>query len=290
MMTDPKNNPTPTDMSPADPLSDELAAVERALAQHTPAALSARVLQDAELALFSAELSTISPAALKPAILERAELELFGASLVQHRPSPLKEEHLEAFDDAQIEAELAQLHPARLDRSYLDMLAQIPAEVALAALPPAPLSPEMLDRLSATLEAAEDAPALEPNVIPFPQQEPADKRNWRWMASAAAVAVIGVFCGLMIKPGQQFNGSSSFVASSASDEPLSHNLLNVSTESTVLQAQDQGIVPYKDSDSVKYRAMRVVEIETRTMKDQHGNTIEVNRPVQKTILVPVEAD
>lgn len=237
----------------------------------------------------------MKPAALTTELMDQCELQLFGASLATMHPADLSTDQLDACEHIVIESELHSLAPRALEKSFLDQLEHIPAEVGLMGVEPQPLSNEFLDNLADKLENA-DAPAAmetpEENVIPFPsaaQKTPA--KNWKWYASAAAVACIGIFTGLTLtNPGTTNSG---YAANQAVDQfqPISSdNLQNVSTESTFLKAEDRGIVLSKGTSPTHYRAVRVIQVETVTLKNDAGQTIQVRRPVEKTVLMPVEAD
>ncbi len=252
-------------------------------------------MNDQDLHNLEQELRAMTPAALTPELLDQCELQLFGANLAAMRPAGLSTDQLDACEHSVIENELHSLAPRALEKSFLDQLEHIPAEVGLMELEPQPLSNEFLDKLADKLENA-DAPVAiettEENVIPFPsatQKSPA--KNWKWYASAAAVACIGIFTGLTLtNPGTT---NSPLAANQAADQfqPISSdNLQNVSTESTFLQAQDRGIVLSNGSNPTHYRAVRVIQMETVTLKNDAGQTIQVQRPVEKTVLMPVEAD
>ena len=238
-------------------------------------------LQDLENGLRS-----IGPSSLTPELKDRIYTQLFGANLAEHKPVELSDGQLDSYEDIIIESELNALLPRALDKSFLDQLENIPAESALSELNPSSLSDNFLNRIVHKLDNLETE---EENVIPFPTNPKAQSKNWKWYASAAVAACIGIFCGLSLT--KQESPTYADVAPINSFQSLySDNLQNISTESTLIRAENRGIIAAPTLDQAPHRAVRVIEMETQVLKSHSGDIIIKQRPVEKIIRIPVEAD
>ena len=244
-------------------------------------------MNESDLQEMENELQALTPRQISADTLDRLDVELFGFSLSQSRPTALEEEQLNSYEELKIESELLSLSPRSLEKSFLDQLDHIPAEADLLNTAPAALSNDFLDNLAHKLENIEESSDTSPNVIPFPTSTPQKRgSNLKWYSTAAAVACIGIFSGLTLTQPATPSGP---VAQSPQNTALdSGRLQNVSVESTLFQAQNQGVITSHDRN--QYRAMEVIEIEKYTLKNSAGKTILVERPVKKVVYVPVEAD
>lgn len=242
---------------------------EKDLLGYQPVPIDERGLDDALLQCFAGELAATPLPALRPAFLDELELQATAAELSAYTPAELREEYLETLAVSPVEADLKRL--------------SLPA-----------LSDDLLDKFTALAEETECEVVTE-KVIPFPAAE--EKRrpsSWRWYTTAAAVAVIGLFTGYqaMSPQGQTppviVQGTTEAPSTIIDAQPIGE-LLNVSTNSTVINAQDQGLVPNK-TNSKYYRATQVVSMETIILENEHGEKVEVKGPVRRMIYAPAVTD
>jgi len=246
--------------------------------------------------------------------------------LQSFRPQPLSDSQLGLLELCPTAGELATIQACPLSASLLDQLDERIATTELSSVPPTPLSEELLTSLEcATLEAElaqHSAPVLsndllsrltvaaelaetegeEGNVIQFPQNEAAPSApeknafSWKWVATAAAVAMLGMFTGLQVftpaSPGA--NGlvtGPTAPHSQASVLPTiqSDQLLNVSKNSEPLLRENQGLI-YSPEKDAYFKATKVVTMESFLLETSEGKTVKVQRPVEKVIFVPVATD
>jgi len=201
---------------------------------------------------------------------------------------------VDRLDITLIESELQEISPTPLSGGLLETLSAIPLEAEFTELAPTALSSDFLDKLEATVEGVEKE-ALASKVISFPRAEEKKDFNWKWLSTAAAVAVLGVITGLgMFKADNsevpQFTKNETpFIPETFTPQPISQNgLVNVSLNSTVVDTTDHGLV--KGQRNEYSRAIKVVSMETCTIKNKQGKSIIVQKPVEKIILVPATTD
>ena len=245
-------------------------------------------MTESELLDIEQALHSLKPTALSPDLLERTELQLFGASLADIRPQQISEQLIDSTETKILETEFHTLEPRAVDKAFLDQLDLIEAASGFTQFKPAALSSDFLDKLSSSLENVDSTEeVMEENVIQFPSPERKSQKSRKWIASTAIAACVGVFCGLMFT--NKSTPTESFVEGSTPTSPLNlsdDNLQKV----TYIQAEDQGLVPNKDANQPQFRSMKVIQLETFSVQDANGENIQVQRPVEKTILVPVQAD
>lgn len=260
-------------------------------------------MTDQQIATFEQELRKMQPSALSDQLLNDAELECLAGELAAVEPQRVRQGLTDELLDQITGAELSTIQPAQLRAEFLDTLSLIPEEAEIAELSVAPISAELLNTLTSAVESIEQE-VVEEKVILFPaqEQEAKPRSHWQWYASAAAVAVMGIFLGFKGLPGD--NMLPSFVQNSQTSVPsIGHNfnpqpisaepageLLNVSTNSTLLKASDQGLVTHKTDGETLYRAMKVVSLETATLINEHGKTVKFQRPVERLVFVPAEVE
>ncbi len=245
---------------------------------------------DQDLELFEQELREHSPAALSDHHLEALELSAFAGELASTAPVALNEDLLSATLHKITEAELQQVEPAQLETELLDTLELAPLEAELRALTPAPLNDSTMDRFLGAIDQAEQS--IGENIITFPTQPAEPKHDWKWYSAAAAVAILGILIGTIYTPSQPSsaplaNNSPAMVAPA---HQSNGDLINVSTNSTIIDAQDQGMVRNQQQGSPYVRAVKVVTMETFFVENAQGEAIEVKRPVEKIVFLPLSSD
>jgi len=246
---------------------------------------------------FVKELREVAPATLTPSLLEQLELNAFAGGLLQYTPHPVSERFQDEVLEKISEEELQAFTAKPLRPEFLESLVNLPLEVALQDAMPKPLTSQQLDRFTNAIEEAESQ-VLKEKVIEFPVASNQKKTPFpiRWYASAAAVAIMGVFAGFLAFGGDApeqkavANAPVSKVPSSFSSQPIANgDLVNVSLNSQVVGAEDRGIVPHRSSNQY-YRAMKVISMETYLVTNEQGEQIKVQKPVEKIIMVPAHTD
>jgi len=223
-------------------------------------------------------LKRCQPAALTPDFLERTDLQLFGAELLDNIETEL------------LEAELYELEPRTLDKTYLDQLDQIPIAADISELQPKALSNDFLDRLTSKLEnvSLEEETLEDSNIVSFPVVEQKAKKNLKWIASAAVAACVGILCGIAFTDNDQVTDG---LAKNKTEENQPQKAQNfIAPENLqrvgIIEVEDQGLKPGQP----QFRVFKVVEMQHYSKIDENGHKIQAQRPVEKTILVPVQPD
>ena len=200
-------------------------------------------------------------------------------------------------DDANFEDALRQCTPSRLDDRLAGRLlvalqdASNPVEEvdaafesSIAAHRPAELPDHLIGRL-ATLAAPKIVAMPAPKrVIPF-----------RRHAAAAAIALVGAAAALLVP----FGGENPQVADTApSAAPASTAAAPASTmdasafvpashQRGLSDARDEGVI-WKDN--APHRVLRIVYMDTITLRNDAGEIVEVEQPRVEYILVPKKVD
>ena len=241
------------------------------LQEHTPAPLSKGLLEDLELTQFAGRLATLALSEMDVSLVNRLDSAIFENELQTTPLSPLSGE-------------------------FLETLSSIPQEVELLNHSPSPLSSNTINKFVTAIEATEKE-EVNSKVISFPQSEKKNKSNWKWLSTAAAVAILGVITGLgMFRPDNsndtpQFTKTKTpYLPETFTSQPISPQgeLVNVSLNSTVVETEDHGLI--KGQSNQYSRAIKVVSMETCTIKSEDGKSIIVQKPVEKLILVPATTD
>jgi len=247
-------------------------------------------MSDKELTDFENLLKQTHPVSLSEDQLNMSGLASFAGGLSAIGLKQPSSRILDQFDNAVLEAECAACAPARLSEELLETLSLAPTEASLTEVTPK-MSPSTLSTLIEKVESAETE-ITEEKVIPFPESTAKKKNPWRWYAAAAAVAIMGIFSGLV-----SFNTGSgnppAFVQNTHTILPATFpqgSLLNVSTNSKTLQTQDQGLIPSKSNSNTFYRAKKVVTMETFVVENKEGEKMTIQRPITRFILEPAQAD
>lgn len=257
-------------------------------------------MSENEIYEFEQKLRSIPPQPLNADQRANAELTQFIGELQTSISSPLSSEKLEELELLALEAELSVRSPAPLSTELLETLALAPVEAELSLLTAPVLSASFIDSLSSLLEESENEQLkeIEEKVIPFPVKESEKERSpWKWYATAAAVAIMGLFLGTGILQEEDSpplglastSTSPDIPVLNGSSLPADGGLVNISRNSTFLNAQDQGLIP-NSTNTTYYQAMKVTSNETFLIENEKGEQIKVVAPVQQTILVPVETD
>jgi hypothetical protein len=190
-------------------------------------------------------------------------------------------------DDIAFENSLARAVPSRLDDRLLDRLAvaldpdavpEIDAyfERFLTAQRPVALSDSLMARLA---PLAEDLP----NVIPMPA--PARVIPFRRYAAAAAVAVVGAVAAFFAP----IKGRGPAVA--GRDVPVATPIATGDSRQFVPAAYQRGLSEACDEgtiwkDNLPHRVLRIVYTDTITLRNDAGETVEVEKPCVEYIVVP----
>lgn len=251
-------------------------------------------MSDEELEKFEQELLEIQPLSLEGDQVDMAMLQCFSGELAALPPKSMREGLLDELELQALSAELSVSQPAPLKEDLLETLALAPMEAELRTFSPPALSDSLLDKFTSAAEAAEKEEVSE-KVIPFPSETQKKKGSMKWLATAA-VACMGLFLGYnAMSPA----GNQTFTGQTTADHGVAHvaplitepigQLLNVSNNSTVISAQDQGLVPNK-TNTQYFRAMKVLAKESVTIENEDGERVVVERPVMRTVLVPAETD
>jgi hypothetical protein len=190
-------------------------------------------------------------------------------------------------DDIAFENALARSMPRHLDNMLLDRLASaldpnavpevdVDFERVMAAARPAVLSDGLMARLALL---AEDSPKIVPmpavgRVIPF-----------RRYAAAAAIALAGAVAALLAP----IHGGDPVVA--GRDAPVSSGAVTGDARQFVPAAYQRGLSEACDEgtiwkDNMPHRVLRIVYTDTITLRNDAGETVEVEKPCVEYIVVP----
>ncbi len=255
---------------------------------------------DLKLQLFEQELKALTPSELSNGQIETGLLQSFNGKLSTTSPKPLSEDYLTKLALKITESEYSSLHPSCLNDHMMTRLNAVPEEAMITHFSPAVIPSDMLENLVSILEL-DNKSLTESNsakVIPFPQKKNKKKNLFSWYVTTAAVAVMGLFTGFLAV--NQASNSSQLITSEMSSIPKyfqgaleasipSGELLNVSTNSNIINAYDEGLVPNQNTEKF-YRAVRVTSLERCLIKNKIGEKIEIQRPVERTMLAPASTD
>ena len=169
-------------------------------------------------------------------------------------------------------------------------LAEQALESRLRAIAPAGPSPALRSRLEDILAAASAPP--EETIVPLP----APRRNFRWSAAAAVVALCGALAALLVPmngsgPRETTTAASPAPAATTRTAPATHadgNLIAAGYSSDLSEASDQGVV-WQDKTR-PHRVVRVVYMDHITLKDKDGRTYVIEKPRVEYVLVPTRTD
>lgn len=203
------------------------------------------------------------------------------------------------------EQELRNQAPARLDGALLERLTacaegsqtEIPEEdrefaARLAAAKPRAI-PTALQ--SSLLEAIGDTPfALDGKIVLFNKQSkpgPAKLPSFRFpnIAAAAAVALLGALAALMV-PGQ--GGRETVEADNTNLHPAApianSHFAPASYGRNLSETRDEGVI--WSGKNQPHRVLRLTYTDKITMKNDKGETIQVERPRHEYVLIPEKID
>ncbi|HSP43200.1 MAG TPA: hypothetical protein VLO11_10045 [Luteolibacter sp.] len=213
-------------------------------------------------------------------------------------------------DLAALENELRALRPAALDDAFVERLEQCadgswdftsPLELGmehqLRAEAPLALDPNMTERLLAEVM---DLPFPEspPKILPFPAKvaaQPANevtRRGGRWLAAAAAVALMGALAGWFVPQGSRIDaplaGENSSAAPAPAATPLPSPLTPAGLNRGLSEATDEGVILH--GNNRPHRVLKFVYREQVTLKDEQGRTYQVEQPRVEYLIVPAKTD
>lgn len=206
-----------------------------------------------------------------------------------------------------LEARLAGLRPggpdaallARLEGAVHGSLAIQTAEEARfegalrSSARPAELSAGLLARLEGVVA---DTPfPVDGNIVLFTRPAPAPaakRRSWQFrpLAAAAAVAVLGAVSALLIPGGKTAGSGGDTIARNHSSAPVAATpagFVPAGFGSNVSDASDEGVV-WKDNRA--HRVVKVVYSDRASFTNSDGKRVEVERPRVEYILVPEKTD
>lgn len=201
--------------------------------------------------------------------------------------------------DAQLEACLHKIVPARLDGQLLDRLCETidrtsqstvadadPAwESTLGTIRPAKLNNDMAERLASLI------PQAESNVVAMPK--PRRITRLPGMAAAAAIAMIGALAALLAPIGShdpsraQATPSRSAATTQQAAAPFDSHFVPAAYARGFSEAHDHGMIW---RDHRPHRMLRIVYLDTITLKNAAGETVEVEQPRVEYILLPQKID
>jgi len=187
--------------------------------------------------------------------------------------------------------------PQELNVELLETLSLAPVEAEFRTLVPSSMSQDFLNKCSNLVEETINQ-EMNGKVIQFPSKQRGRSYPIRWYATAAAVALIGLFSGFWAVPSS--DNSDIFAQSNLPELPdyfesfsagsfSNGELLNVSTNSTLLKADDEGLVPNL-VDKTFYQAISITSMESYTMENDYGEKFQIQRPVKRTVFVPAHTD
>lgn len=203
------------------------------------------------------------------------------------------------------EQELRNQAPARLDGAFLDRLTacaegtqtEMPEEdrefaALLAAVRPRPIPTALQASL---LEAIGETPfALDGKIVLFNKQSkpgPAKLQSFRIpnIAAAAAVALLGALAAFMV-PGE--SGSETVEAGNPNLRPAApianSHFAPASYGRNLSETRDEGVI--WSGKNQPHRVLRLTYTDKVTMKNDKGETIQVERPRHEYVLIPEKID
>jgi hypothetical protein len=219
-------------------------------------------------------------------------------------------------DLTSLENDLRKLRPALLDQAMIERLEgcaagnwdrtrplELQGEHRLRNNTPAPLDEMMIARILSQASSV-PFPKPEPKILPFPASATAQATSRpacqpsRWLASAAAVAVMGALAAMMV-PQPVGNGSNlaannaprtseSRPAAQASARPSSLPLVPAGLNRGLREARDEGVV--LNNKRLPHRILKFVYNEQVTYKDAEGRTYQVEQPRVEYLIVPAKTD
>ena len=168
-------------------------------------------------------------------------------------------------------------------------------ERELAALVPSRVSARLLERIAAGVAVLPD-PALA-KVVPFPGGTRPNVRPAgasRWLAMAAAVALLGAVAALLTpglrqpsavarNPQQEAAAGTRMPGSPAAGVP--RGFVPAGSHAGVREVRDEGLV-WPNNEKQPLRRVRVVYFERITLVNEQGEKIEVEQPRVEYILLP----
>jgi hypothetical protein len=213
-------------------------------------------------------------------------------------------------DLSSLENDLRKLRAAALDDAMMERLEECAADTwdtlrplelemehRLRAHEPAPLEDAMLERMLAHVDGL-SFPKSQPKILPFPATVAAEprtaSRGGRWLAAAAAVAMMGALAGWFVPHGS--NTEKPLAASSGQRENASSRphltapsgLVPAGINRGLSEASDEGVV--LNQNSQPHRVLKFVYNERVTLKDANGRTYHVDRPRVEYLIVPAKTD
>jgi pyruvate/2-oxoglutarate dehydrogenase complex dihydrolipoamide acyltransferase (E2) component len=199
--------------------------------------------------------------------------------------------------DAEFEACLHKIVPTRLDGQLLDRLCETidrtsqtaapdPAwESALGNIRPARLNDDMAERLANLI------PQPESNVVAMPQ--PRRIIRLPGIAAAAAIAMIGALAALLAPIGShdpsqaQATPARPAAAPQQAAAPFDSHFVPAAYARGFSEAHDHGMIW---RDHRPHRMLRIVYMDTITLKNAAGEIVEVEQPRVEYILLPQKID
>jgi hypothetical protein len=219
-------------------------------------------------------------------------------------------------DLTSLENDLRKLRPALLDQAMIERLEgcaagnwdrtrplELQVEHTLRNNAPAPLDEMMIARILSEVTSV-PFPQQEPKILPFPASATAPaasrpaRQSSRWLASAAAVAIMGALAAMMV-PQPTGNGSNlatrdtprsseSRPTAQASARPSSFPLVPAGLNRSLREASDEGVV--LNNQHLPHRILKFVYNEQVTYKDNQGRTYQVEQPRVEYFIVPAKTD
>ncbi len=206
------------------------------------------------------------------------------------------------YNSSSIENDLRQLSAAPLDEDLLARL-EACAEGTWTRLDPMELEFEqrlrgivparMPESLMASLEAAVAGVPFAreaPKIVRFPEREAKTSRQSRvWWSAAAAVALFGGLAGSLVPTGKTGKDVAAAQPSAPSIRTTpSTQLIPAGFNRGLKEASDEGVI--WQSSQQPHRVLKVVYQERVTLKDNSGQTYQVEQPRVEYILVPAKTD
>lgn len=211
------------------------------------------------------------------------------------------------------ENELRTFRPATIDGIFMERLEQCadgtwdfisPLELGLEhqvrAQAPLPLDPDMTGRLLAEVMDL-PFPKSPPKIVRFPvamaeePAMPASGRGSRWLAAAAAVAMVGAAAGWFVP---QVSRSVTPLASEKRFTPehavtpaapaIPSGLTPAGLNRGLSAATDEGVI--LQGSNRPHRVLKFVYRDQVTLKDAQGRTYQVEKPCVEYLIVPAKTD
>lgn len=216
-------------------------------------------------------------------------------------------------DLTDFENELRAFRPATLAGDFVERLEQCadgtwdfisPLEIGLEhevrAQARLPFDPVMTERLLAQVMDL-PFPKSAPKILPFPAAtaaepaRPRSGRGGRWLAAAAAVALMGAVAGWLLPQGSRSGDSLASEKRSRPDDAVSQVAPAVASGLTpaglnrgLSQATDEGVI--LQGSNRPHRVLKFVYRDQVTLKDAQGRTYQVEKPCVEYLIVPAKTD